>query len=100
MKFGSSKETRCFFRIFPKAPDRKALPVAHPSIFDIAMYIALERPLLYPTQRGDAAFSKRVTDMGQEPQPSSPADLHAHMRAENERWSKVIKMAGLKQLER
>ena len=39
-------------------------------------------------------------DMGQEPQPSSPQDLHAHMRAENERWSKVIKMAGLKQLER
>jgi len=49
---------------------------------------------------GDPAFSKRVTDMGQEPQPSSPAELHAHMRAENERWSKVIKMAGLKPLDR
>ena len=49
---------------------------------------------------GDPAFSKRVTDMGQEPQPSSPADLHAHMRAENERWSKVIKQAGLQKLER
>jgi len=48
----------------------------------------------------DAAFSQRVTDLGQEPQPTSPEGLLAHMRAENERWSKVIKLAGLNKLER
>jgi tripartite-type tricarboxylate transporter receptor subunit TctC len=48
----------------------------------------------------DSAFSQRVTDLGQEPQPTSPEGLLAHMRAENERWSKVIKLAGLNKLER
>ena len=44
----------------------------------------------------DAPFAKRISDMGQEPQPSTPAELLAHMRNETERWSKVIKAAGLK----
>ena len=44
----------------------------------------------------DAPFAQRISDMGQEPQPTSPAALVAHMRSESERWSKVIKAAGLK----
>ena len=48
----------------------------------------------------DPVFSQRVTDLGQEPQPSSPDGLLKHMREEHERWSKVIKMAGLQKLDR
>ena len=44
----------------------------------------------------DAPFAQRISEMGQEPQPTSPAGLLAHMRSETERWSKVIKAAGLK----
>ena len=44
----------------------------------------------------DAPFAQRIIEMGQEPQSSTPAQLHAHMRSESERWSKVIKAAGLK----
>jgi len=44
----------------------------------------------------DAPFAQRISEMGQEPQPTSPAGLVAHMRSETERWSKVIKAAGLK----
>ena len=44
----------------------------------------------------DAPFAQRISEMGQEPQPTSPAGLVTHMRSETERWSKVIKAAGLK----
>ena len=44
----------------------------------------------------DAPFAQRISDMGQEPNPTSPAELIAHMRSESERWSRVIKAAGLK----
>jgi tripartite-type tricarboxylate transporter receptor subunit TctC len=44
----------------------------------------------------DPQFAQRVIDMGQEPAPGSPAELQAYMRSETERWSKVIKAAGLK----
>jgi len=43
----------------------------------------------------DPAFAKRLIDQGQEPQSSTPAELSAHMRSESERWSRVIKAAGL-----
>lgn len=48
----------------------------------------------------DPSFAQRITDLGQEPAPTSPDGLLKHMREENERWSKVIKQAGLKKLER
>jgi len=48
----------------------------------------------------DTAFAKRIHDMGQEPQASSPQELHAYMRSESARWSQVIKTAGLTRLER
>ncbi len=43
----------------------------------------------------DPPFAKRLVDQGQEPQSSSPAELTAYMRSESERWSKVIKAAGV-----
>jgi tripartite-type tricarboxylate transporter receptor subunit TctC len=43
----------------------------------------------------DSAFAKRLTDQGQEPQSSTPAELGAHMRAESVRWAGVVKSAGL-----
>jgi tripartite-type tricarboxylate transporter receptor subunit TctC len=43
----------------------------------------------------DPPFAKRLVDQGQEPQPTSPAELTAYMRSETERWSRVIKAAGL-----
>jgi tripartite-type tricarboxylate transporter receptor subunit TctC len=44
----------------------------------------------------DPQFAQRVIDMGQEPQHTTPAGLTAYLRGESERWSKVIKAAGLK----
>ncbi len=44
----------------------------------------------------DAQLSQKVVEMGQEPAPSTGAELMAYMRSESERWSKVIKAAGLK----
>jgi tripartite-type tricarboxylate transporter receptor subunit TctC len=43
----------------------------------------------------DPPFAKRLADQGQEPQSTTPAELAAYMRAESERWSRVIKTAGL-----
>lgn len=43
----------------------------------------------------DPAFAKRLSDQGQDPQASSPAELTAYMRAETERFSRVVKAAGL-----
>lgn len=44
----------------------------------------------------DQAFAQRIVDMGQDPQPTTPEGLRRHMREEAERWSKVIKSAGIK----
>jgi tripartite-type tricarboxylate transporter receptor subunit TctC len=44
----------------------------------------------------DPPFAQRLIDLGSEPQSSTPAELGAYMRSESERWSKVIKGAGLK----
>lgn len=44
----------------------------------------------------DPAFAQRITDMGQDPQPTTPEGLRKHMRDESERWTKVIKAANLK----
>jgi tripartite-type tricarboxylate transporter receptor subunit TctC len=43
----------------------------------------------------DPPFAKRLADQGQEPQSTSPSELAGHMRGESERWSRVIKAAGL-----
>jgi tripartite-type tricarboxylate transporter receptor subunit TctC len=44
----------------------------------------------------DPQFAQKFTDMGQDPAPTSPAELTAHMRADSKRWAEVIKAAGLK----
>ena len=43
----------------------------------------------------DPSFAKRLSDQGQEPQSSTPAELTVYMRAESARWAGVIKAAGL-----
>jgi tripartite-type tricarboxylate transporter receptor subunit TctC len=43
----------------------------------------------------DPTFAKRLVDQGQDPQPSTPAELTAHMRAESQRFAGVIKAAGI-----
>ena len=43
----------------------------------------------------DPAFAKRLSDQGQEPQPTTPEELTAFMRAETDRFAKVVKAAGL-----
>ena len=42
-----------------------------------------------------AAFAKKLSDQGQDPQATTPAELTAHMRAESDRYSKIIKAAGV-----
>ena len=43
----------------------------------------------------DPPFAKRLADQGQEPQSTTPAELATYVRSESERWSRVIKAAGL-----
>mgnify|MGYP003394158636 CR=1 FL=1 len=43
----------------------------------------------------DPPFAQRLIAQGQEPQSTTPAELTVFMRAETERWSQVIKAAGL-----
>jgi tripartite-type tricarboxylate transporter receptor subunit TctC len=43
----------------------------------------------------DPAVAQRLTNQGLDPAPGSPAELAAYMRAETERFSRLIKMAGL-----
>ena len=45
---------------------------------------------------GDPQFAQKIVELGQDPAPSTPAELTAHMRKEAARWAKVIQEAGLK----
>jgi tripartite-type tricarboxylate transporter receptor subunit TctC len=44
----------------------------------------------------DPQFAQKIIEMGQDPAPSTGAELSAYMRSETKRWSQVIKDAGLK----
>jgi tripartite-type tricarboxylate transporter receptor subunit TctC len=44
----------------------------------------------------DPQFAQKIVELGQDPAPTTPAGLTAHMRNETARWAKVIKEAGLK----
>jgi tripartite-type tricarboxylate transporter receptor subunit TctC len=43
----------------------------------------------------EPTFAKRLIDQGQEPQSTTPVELSAYVRSESERWSQVIKAAGV-----
>ena len=43
----------------------------------------------------DTTVAQRLTNQGLDPAPGSPAELSAYMRAETERFSRLIKVAGL-----
>jgi tripartite-type tricarboxylate transporter receptor subunit TctC len=43
----------------------------------------------------DPAFAKKLSDQGQDPQPGTPEELTTFMRAETDRFAKVVKAAGL-----
>jgi len=43
----------------------------------------------------DPAMAQRLTSQGLDPAPGTPAELTAYMRAETERFAKIIKLAGL-----
>jgi tripartite-type tricarboxylate transporter receptor subunit TctC len=43
----------------------------------------------------DPALAQRLANQGLDPAPSSPAELKAYMRSETERFSRLIKVAGL-----
>ena len=44
----------------------------------------------------DPPFAQRLMELGSEPQSSTPQGLADHMRRETERWSQVIKDAGIR----
>jgi len=44
----------------------------------------------------DPAFAQKITNQGQDPQHTTPEGLLSFVREESDRWSKVIKAAGLK----
>ena len=43
----------------------------------------------------DGSLGRRLADQGLDPAPGSPAELTAYMRAETERFSRIIKASGL-----
>ena len=64
-----------------------------PSGVPPAMFTRVNREMV--KMLAEPTFAKRLSDQGQEPQSTTPAELSAYMRAESERWAGVIKAAGL-----
>jgi tripartite-type tricarboxylate transporter receptor subunit TctC len=91
----------------PAAPDLPLISETLPGFQCITWY-ALYAPRNLPASilarlngemfkmYADAAFAKRISDSGQDPLATTPEELSRHMREESERWSKVIKAAGIK----
>jgi tripartite-type tricarboxylate transporter receptor subunit TctC len=90
----------------PAAPEVPTVAESLPG-FQCATWYALMAPggmppALVDRLNGDtvkmlneAAFAKRLVDQGQEPQPSTSAELAAFLREDSKRWAGVIKAAGL-----
>ncbi|MEQ1775566.1 MAG: tripartite tricarboxylate transporter substrate binding protein [Burkholderiales bacterium] len=91
----------------PAAPDVPAIAETLPG-FECVNWYAMLAPAGTPApiiskinaemvkMIADPPFAQRLLDMGSEPLSSTPAGLAAHMRKESDRWSKVIKAAGIK----
>lgn len=91
----------------PAAPEIPLISETIPG-FEIGTWYALIGPRGLPpaiTARlnseikkmfADPQFAQRIIEMGQEPAPTTPAELHAYVKTESARWSKVIAAAGLK----
>jgi tripartite-type tricarboxylate transporter receptor subunit TctC len=91
----------------PVAPDVPAIAETLPG-FECVNWYAMLAPANTPPaivsklnaeivkMIADPPFAQRLLDMGSEPLSSTPAGLATHMRNESERWSKVIKSAGIR----
>jgi tripartite-type tricarboxylate transporter receptor subunit TctC len=91
----------------PVLPDVPTVAETLPG-FEVGTWYALAGPAGLPTaitgrlnsevrkMFADAQFSQKFREMGQDPAPTSPAELTVHMRNELKRWADVIKSAGLK----
>jgi tripartite-type tricarboxylate transporter receptor subunit TctC len=90
----------------PAAPEVPTVAESLPG-FQCATWYALMAPgnmppALVSRLNGDVvkmlnepAFSRRLVDQGQDPQPTTPAELGAFLREDSKRWVGVIKAAGL-----
>jgi tripartite-type tricarboxylate transporter receptor subunit TctC len=90
----------------PAAPN---VPTVHESIpgFQCGTWYAMMAPRATPQpilnrvqgdlvkMINDPPFAKKLADQGQDPQSSTPAELTAHMKAESDRFAKIIKAAGV-----
>ncbi len=91
----------------PVAPDVPAIAETLPG-FECVNWYAMLAPAGTPAaiinklnaemvkMIADPPFAQRLLDMGSEPLSSTPAGLAEHMRKESDRWSRVIKSAGIK----
>lgn len=91
----------------PAAPEVPAIAETLPG-FEVVNWYAMLAPAGTPApviskinaemvkMIADPPFAQRLLDLGSEPLSSTPAGLAEHMRRESDRWSKVIKAAGIK----
>jgi tripartite-type tricarboxylate transporter receptor subunit TctC len=91
----------------PAAPEVPAIAETLPG-FEVVNWYAMLAPAGTPApvinkinaemvkMIADPPFAQRLLDLGSEPLSSTPAGLAEHMRKESDRWSKVIKAAGIK----
>ena len=90
----------------PVVPDVPTVAETYPG-FQAQTWYALFAPRATPSaivgrlnaevvkMLADPPIARRLTEQGLDPAPSTPAELTAYMRSETERFSRIIKVAGL-----